>query len=402
MKIKKMLLIIFVLLISFRTTVYAEEMPQESQLYARSACLIDADSGRVLYVKNGDQQMANASTTKIMTCIIALETGNLNDTATASQLAAKQPKVHLGVKTGDQFTLKDMLYSLMLESHNDSAVIIAEHIAGSVEQFADMMNQKAKEIGCENTHFVTPNGLDGQDDGGKHSTTAKDLAQIMRYCIMESEQKEMFLEITRTPSYSFWNKAETTLYNCNNHNAFLGMMEGALSGKTGFTGDAGYCYIGALRRDGKTFIVALLACGWPNNKTYKWSDTKKLMTYGLEEYEYRDVLDKNFCCDPILVLDGQYDGHLGKNTAKTQLNLNINGDEQLNILLRKDEEIQIEYELPDQLQAPVKAGTKVGKVRYLLGDEVLKEYPVYTADSVKKIDFGWCFDIIKSKYLLLR
>lgn len=402
MKIKRILLLIFVLLIGFRTTVYAEEMPQESELYARSACLIDADSGRVLYVKNGDQQMANASTTKIMTCIIALEAGNLDDTVTASQVAAKQPKVHLGVKNGDQFTLKDMLYSLMLESHNDSAVIIAEHIAGSVEQFADMMNQKAKEIGCENTHFVTPNGLDGQDDGGKHSTTANDLAQIMRYCIMESEQKEMFLEITRTPSYSFWNKAETTLYNCNNHNAFLGMMEGALSGKTGFTGEAGYCYIGALRRDEKTFIVALLACGWPNNKTYKWSDTKKLMTYGLKEYEYRDVLDKNFCCDPIPVLDGQYDGILGKDTAKTQLNLKIADDEQLNILLGKDEEIRIEYELPDQLQAPVKADTKVGKVSYLLGDEVLKEYPVYTTDSVKKIDFGWCFDIIKNKYLLLR
>lgn len=402
MKIKKILLFIFVLLMGFQMTVYAEEMPNESQLYARSACLIDADSGRVLYEKNADQQLANASTTKIMTCIIALETGNLNDTVTVSELAAKQPKVHLGVKTGDQFTLKDLLYSLMLESHNDSAVIIAEHIAGSVEQFADLMNQKAKEIGCGNTHFVTPNGLDGQDDGGKHSTTAKDLSQIMRYCINESPQKDMFLEITRTPSYSFWNKAETNLYNCNNHNAFLGMMEGALSGKTGFTSDAGYCYVGALRKDGKTFIVALLACGWPNNKTYKWSDTKKLMTYGLEEFEYRDVLDKNFNCDAISVLDGQYKGILGKDTAKTNLNLELTDDEQLNILLRKDEEIQIEYEIPEQLQAPVKAGTKVGKVRYLLGDEVLKEYPIYTSDNVKKIDFSWCFDIIKSKYLLLR
>ena len=191
----------------------------------------------------------------------------------------------------------------MLESHNDSAVAIAEHLAGSVEGFARMMNEKAKDLGCNDTYFITPNGLDatktitykdGTSEVKTHSTTARDLARIMSYCIMESPQKETFLKITRTASHSFQNvklKEDGSVtngsksYSCNNHNAFLSMMDGALSGKTGFTGNAGYCYVGALERDGRTFVVSLLACGWPNNKTYKWSDTKKLMGYGIDNYQ---------------------------------------------------------------------------------------------------------------------
>lgn len=402
MKIRKILLFIFIIVIGLQTPVYAEGEPKESKLYARSACLIDGDSGRVLYAKNANEQLANASTTKIMTCIVALESGQLDAIVTASERAAKQPKVHMGVKKGEQFILRDLLYSLMLESHNDAAVIIAEHVGGSVEGFAKMMNAKAKEIGCEKTNFITPNGLDEQNKDGKHGTSAQDLARIMRYCIMESKQKDAFLEITRTPAYSFWNKEETRIYNCNNHNAFLGMMEGALSGKTGFTGDAGYCYVGSLRRDGRTFIVALLACGWPNNKSYKWADTKALMTYGIEQYGYQDVLEKDKDFKPMTVENGQYEGRLGDKGAKIQLTTNLPKDAQFNVLLRKDEKVEVEYELPDKLAAPIKTGVKVGKVRYRLGDEIIKEYPIYTANSVNKIDFTWCFDIIKDKFLLIR
>ena len=292
--------------------VYAQEEPADSELYARSACLMDADSGRVLYEKDGEEKRPNASTTKIMTCILALENGNPDDTVTATKRAAGQPKVHLGVHEGDQFRLNDLLYSLMLESHNDSAVMIAEHIAGSVEDFAGMMNQKAQEIGCENTYFITPNGLDDQNEQGVHGTTAQDLARIMRYCIMQSPKREEFLAITQTASYTFWNMEETVIYNCYNHNAFLSMMEGALSGKTGFTADAGYCYVGALEQDGKTFIVSLLACGWPNNKSYKWSDTKKLMTYGLEHYSIQDVLIRELPAAQLEVLEGQHGGRLSE------------------------------------------------------------------------------------------
>lgn len=290
-RIGKMMLslILFgVLLFGSATAAFAEggeAVLDENKLYARSAVLMDADSGRILYEKDGHKKMPMASTTKIMTCILTLESGKTEEIVEISSYAASMPKVHLGMRAGEHYRMKDLLYSLMLESHNDSAVAIAEHVGGSVEGFAEMMNQKAAELGCKDTFFITPNGLDAQKEietpeGSvtvEHSTTAADLAKIMSYCIVNSPQKDGFLEITRTPSHSFSNLkvkeggeavSGGRNFSCNNHNAFLSMMEGALSGKTGFTGKAGYCYVGSLKRDDKTFVVALLACGWPNNKTY--------------------------------------------------------------------------------------------------------------------------------------
>ena len=264
------------------------EIEEPKNLYALSACLMDADSGRILLGKEEDVRRANASTTKIM--IVTLEYADLNDVVTFSDYAASQPDVQLNGASGEQFLLKDLCFSLMLESHNDSAVAIAEHVAGSVEAFAGLMNEKAAELGCMDTYFITPNGLDKEDENGFHGTTAADLARIMSYCIKESPMKETFLEITQTPSYSFSNIEGTRNYSCNNHNRFLTMMDGAISGKTGFTGNAGYCYVGALRRDDRTYVVALLGCGWPNNKNYKWSDTKQLMQYGIDSFEKVNLL----------------------------------------------------------------------------------------------------------------
>ena len=271
--------------------VLAQEPPKETELYAKSAVLMDGDSGRVLYEKNGYEALANASTTKILTCILALENCELDSQVQVSSYAASQPKVHLGMREGQSFSLRDLLYGLMLESYNDCAVAIAEYIAGDTKEFAKMMNNKAKEIGCEDSYFITPNGLDGKDENGFHHTTAADLAKIMRYCIKISPKSAEFLKITGTQQYSFTDADGTSSYSCYNHNAFLQMMEGAISGKTGFTGTAGYCYVGALEREGKTYIVALLACGWPNNKSYKWSDTKKLMTYGVENFWKKNLLE---------------------------------------------------------------------------------------------------------------
>lgn len=249
-----------------------KETTAPESLHALSAVLMDGTSGRVLYGKNAEEPRAMASTTKIMTCILILEQCNLEETAATSAYAASMPKVHLGAAEGEEFYVKDLLYSLMLESHNDSAVILAEHAGGDVSGFAEKMNEKAREIGCEDTWFITPNGLDAQEEVQgevkKHHTTATDLGRIMRYCISQSPKKEEFLEITRTPSYSFQDVSGKRSFSCNNHNAFLSMMEGALSGKTGFTSEAGYCYVGALEQDGKTLIVALLGCGWPNHKNY--------------------------------------------------------------------------------------------------------------------------------------
>lgn len=378
-------------------TVHAEEIEEPKNLYAQAAVLMDAETGRILFEKSGQEILPMASTTKIMTCILALEEGNLDDIVTVSAYAAAQPKVHLGMREGEQFYLRDLLYSLMLESHNDSAVAIAEHLAGSVEGFAALMNKKAKELGCHHTYFLTPNGLDEADEQGSHSTTAEDLARIMSYCIMDSEKKEDFLTITGTPNFTFANIGGNRTFGCSNHNSFLTMMEGAISGKTGFTGKAGYCYVGAVRRDGRTFVVSLLACGWPNNKNYKWKDMQKLMQYALDHYQYRDVYEEiDFPYIPV-------ENGIAKtgNLFETAVaNLVVEKDEEgkLEALLRTDESVEIDVEYDKSLIAPLSKGEVVGSVRYHLKGDTLKEYPVVVAEDVKARDMKWCFEQIFKLY----
>lgn len=367
-----------------------------SQLYAQSAVLMDADSGRILFAKNGQEERAMASTTKIMTCILALENGDLSEEITVSAEAASQPAVRLGMREGQRFRLNDLLYSLMLESHNDSAVAVAECVGGTVEGFAAMMNRKAMELGCSDTYFITPNGLDAEDETGKHHTTAADLARIMKYCIMDSEKKDAFLEITRTESYQFSDCDGSGSYSCSNHNSFLHMMEGALSGKTGFTADAGYCYVGALRRDDRTFIVALLACGWPNNKGYKWSDTRKLMDYALENYQYREFGTEEETVS-VVVENGTAGGFPGADGVQIGASAET---EPFRVLLKSGEEIDVEYDVPESVEAPVEKGQTLGTVVYSLNGGTLREYPLAADASVRKRDFSVCLSYIRDCFFL--
>ncbi|MCI8814316.1 MAG: D-alanyl-D-alanine carboxypeptidase [Lachnospiraceae bacterium] len=370
-----------------------EQAPEElRQLYAQSAVLMDGDTARVLYEKNGYDFMPMASTTKVMTCMLAIENAPGDDIVRVSSYAASMPDVQLNIREGEEYYLKDLVYSLMLQSHNDSAVAIAEHIGGSVEGFADMMNEKAKAIGCANTHFVTPNGLDASDEGGAHGTTAADLARIMSYAI----RNETFLRITQTRNYSFSDVQGTRNYTVHNANALLDMMAGALSGKTGFTNAAGYCYVGAVRQDGKTFIVALLACGWPSHKSYKWSDTRKLISYGLRHYEYREA-EKIPDLGAVAVEDGIPTDRGWADTAYVNVRVE-KPKESLRILMREDENVRIEKNYAKSLKAPVKRGKKVGNIRYYLGDLLLKEYPVITAGTIEKADYTWCCERVFGKY----
>lgn len=364
-----------------------EDKDEPKQLHAQSAVLMDADSGRVLYGKEENQIRPMASTTKIMTCILALEEMEKNQMVTISDYAAGQPKVHLGVQSQERYYLKDLLYSLMLESHNDSAVAIAEGIAGSVESFADRMNRKAKELGCNHTYFVTPNGLDDSDEEGTHSTTARDLAVIMRYCMMQSPMKEEFLEITQTRSYQFTDVDGKRNFICTNHNAFLDMMEGALTGKTGFTADAGYCYVGGLRQNGKTFIVALLACGWPNHKSYKWEDTRALMEYGMNEYEYRNVWQEVSIPDVFVTNGVRKQSPFESNI---QIEAHVDGKEDIPVLLRDDEQVKVQTEVESSVEAPVVKGETLGIVRYILEGEEIASYDVIADESIEKRTFKWC------------
>ncbi|MFW5650618.1 MAG: serine hydrolase [Acetivibrio ethanolgignens] len=383
-----------------------EEIKEPDNLYALSACLMDADTGRILFEKNGEEERAMASTTKIMTLLVALEHGNLEDEVKISENAARQPDVQLNVCTGEKYKLEDLLYSLMLESHNDAAVAIAEHVGGSAEGFANLMNQKAKELTLSHTHFVTPNGLDGEDDGGKHRTTAVELARLLSYCITESAQKEKFLEITQKSSHSFSDLEGKRQFTCNNHNAFLNMMEGALTGKTGFTGEAGYCYVGALRRDGKTFVVSLLGCGWPNNKGYKWKDTKKLMEYGIANYEKKSLEklpQKGEVLKVVPVVDGEpkcygEEAKVALVLEKPFLDGSMEGRNSL--LLRKDEQLVVKTELPASLTAPLEEHAVVGKVSYFINEEKLGESNVMAQNTVPKVTFHWYFFQLLKEFFL--
>lgn len=381
-----------------------------SKLYAQSAVLMDGESGRVLFEKGGGEERPMASTTKIMTCILALEKGNLNDIVTVSEEAARQPEVHLGMKEGDQFYMEDLLYSIMLESHNDSAWAVAEHISGSVEEFSNLMDQKAKELGCSHTNFVTPNGLDGEDEDGIHRTTAEELARIMQYCIMESPQKEAFLQITQTKTRTFQDTTGKKQFTCNNHNAFLNMMEGALTGKTGFTGEAGYCYVGAVRQGDRTLIVALLACGWPNNKNYKWVDMKKLVQYGFDQFEYRQYWEEALQNDEIRILEAgkekevkdsvTQDGNLYEDgTVNAFLNISVT-DREKRILMKKTETIEIQIQEQDTIQAPVEKNQKLGKVTLLLNGEVLDRKNIISGEQILKKDLLWTYRQIWKTYAL--
>ena len=374
-------------------------------LYALSAVLMDGENGRVLYGKEAYKGRPNASTTKVMTCILALELAKGDDYVQVSGNAASQPQTRLGMREGQQFYLEALLYSLMLKSHNDSAVAIAEHIGGSVEGFAEKMNEKAKELGCKDTHFVTPNGLDGEDEGGIHHTTARDLALIMAYAIKNAT----FVHITQTRDYTFTDISGKKHYSVHNTNAFLDMETGVISGKTGFTGNAGYCYVCAVRQDERLFIVALLGCGWPGNKNYKWSDTKKLLSYGRENYQYV-MLPELPQLPEIPVTEaapGKEDPYPQKSDRSgyppKQVMLKIHAvlsekDREKRYLLKKTETITWETELPDKLPAPIQKNQKISTLHAKLNGKELLSCLVTADDKIDRITYKWYVDKVFKDY----
>ena len=400
----------------------------DENLYALSAVLMDGETGRVLYGKEAYKGRPNASTTKVMTCILALELAKGDDYVQVSGNAASQPQTRLGMREGrlgpgqssrshsqpqtrlgmregQQFYLEDLLYSLMLKSHNDSAVAIAEHISGSVEAFAEKMNEKAKELGCKDTHFVTPNGLDGEDEGGIHHTTARDLALIMAYAIKNAT----FVHITQTRDYTFTDISGKKHYSVHNTNAFLDMETGVISGKTGFTGNAGYCYVCAVRQDERLFIVALLGCGWPGNKNYKWIDARKLLSYGRENYHY-SMLPELPQLPEIPVTEaapGKEDPYPQKSDRSgyppKQVMLKIHAvlsekDREKRYLLKKTETITWETELPDKLPAPIQKNQKIGTLHAKLNGKELLSCLITADDKIGRITYKWYVDKVFKDY----
>ncbi|MBQ4283014.1 MAG: D-alanyl-D-alanine carboxypeptidase [Lachnospira sp.] len=397
-----------------------------TSLYSKYACLMDADTGRILIGKNANTQVPMASTTKIMTLIIALEYGERDFVCTTSPYAATMPDVQLNAKSKETFVLDDLLYSLMLQSHNDSAVIIAENVAlqyitnvrnqkdadilgittdatydfvpdttnpdssfiGSlskeqskllVKVFTGLMNKKAAELGCYNTHFITPNGLDAQEDEKIHSTTPRDLSIIMSYCIKNEE----FLKITQTPSHSF------SRYSVSNANAFLNMYPNIISGKTGFTNDAGYCYVCAYTDGERTFIVSLLACGWPNNKTYKWKDAKKMLNYARESYFPTQVVEADTLSHSINIINGLADS------------ITITNPLEYSMLLSKDDVVNVTVNAPNYLKAPVYNGQNIGSIDIYVNEELHNSIPLYSGENVDAKDSNYYIKSLLNQFLFI-
>lgn len=345
-----------------------QEEKEKLSLNARAAVLMDADSGRILYGKNETMAFPMASTTKIMTLIVALEHNEPDQIVMASAGASAMPEVRLGVHEGERYRMEDLYYAMMLESFNDAAMMIAEGTVGSVENFAELMNEKAISLGCTQTYFITPNGLDAADEKGVHSSTAEDMAKIMRYAI----DNEDFLKITQTADYSFTDCDRKRSFEVHNKNVLLTMMDGVLSGKTGYTADAGYCYVCAVKKDDRTFIVALLGSGWPPHKGYKWSDVQTLLDYGDKNYRYQTIdISKGVPDRQVHVMNGEQD--FATVRAK-QTNYRF--------LLSSKDKVHVESVLPGQLEAPVEAGQSVGSIRIFVNGDLMTENDYVTINKI--------------------
>ncbi|MEX0803346.1 MAG: D-alanyl-D-alanine carboxypeptidase [Candidatus Binatia bacterium] len=250
----------------------------EKDLSARALLLMNAQTGKILYQKDADLRLPPASTTKVLTAILALESAKKpRNLLPVSKAATRVPASKLYLKPGQTISIEDLLYALLLSSANDASLVLAEGIGGTVEKFADMMTKKAHHLGATNSHFTNPHGLTAVD----HYSTARDLALIFRYAMKNPTFREIVhTKISSVRSLSPGKKrAKARLISVRNHNRLLWSFDGALGGKTGYTFAAQKCFVGAVERNGVTLIVSLLG------SRDLWGDTKRLLEYGFDNYE---------------------------------------------------------------------------------------------------------------------
>lgn len=322
------------------------------ELSAHSAILMDADTGAVLYEKNPDERSLIASTTKIMTALVVLEQAELSDPVLVPAEAAGVEGSSMYLKAGERLSVEDLLHGLMLASGNDAAVALAIHISGSVDAFAELMNQKAEELGLNNAHFSNPNGLDSQ---GNYAT-ARDLGKLGRAALQNQE----FRRIVSRKSY------HCTGHDLINHNKLLWQYEGALGIKTGFTKKAGRILVGAAEQKGRTLVSVTVYA--PDD----WQDHKKLLDYGFEQYSNQQAISAAQVLGTIPVISGQ------------ENQVDVLAQEEILCWLLPGEKPRVELQIPPFLYAPVEQGNHVGSAEVYLGDKKIATVPVYTASSVQQ------------------
>jgi D-alanyl-D-alanine carboxypeptidase (penicillin-binding protein 5/6) len=343
---------------------------------------MDYKTGRVLWGKNERTPMAMASTTKIMTAVLALESGKLDQVVTVSKRAAMAPPVKMGLSTGEKLLLSDLLYALMLESQNDAACAIAEGISGSIEEFCAQMTNKARELGANDTLFETPNGL----DKGNHHSTAYDMALITRYALSKPE----FVALINTKNNSF--SSDRRSYSFTNKNRLLNEYQGANGVKTGFTGKAGHCFVGAAQRGDMELISVVLASGWGRaGKEGKWSDTKALLNYGFSNYKYETIIIPGTMAGDVPVTRSR----TGKVGAKysAELVLPLNETEKQNI--------QVEVCLPEKVKAPVSDGDALGEAKVSISGQLAAVIPLTATGQAERHDYKTSLEKIFNSWFML-
>ena len=330
---------------------------------ARASILIEAKTGRVLYESNAHEALPMASTTKVMTALLALERGNLDDMVTAGPNAFGVPGTSIYLSLGERLTLRDILYGLMLASGNDAAVAIAEHIGGTVPDFCRMMTERAEEIGCENTVFTTPHGLPA--DG--HHTTAWDLALIAR----EAMQNPVFREIVSTQRATLpWSGHEYSRV-LNNKNKLLSAYAGAMGVKTGYTKAAGRCLVFAAERNGLELIGVVLNCpDW-------FDEAAAILDRGFENWQMAQVLSAGESVREIPVTGG------------VQASVRAVAQSDAAAPVAWDAWPDLFIDLPESLAAPVKAGQVIGAARMVDQGETLLTVPLLSAENVPERSFRY-------------
>ena len=396
--IKKILIFILILFIfsTFSQFSYAAE---KISISSGAGLLIERSSDRILFEKNADKIMYPASTTKILTAIVVLENADLSEMATISKNALEtipNGYVTCNLQVGEELSVKDLMYALMVKSANDAAVVLAEHVGGSVENFSNMMNQKAKEIGCKNTHFVNPNGIHDDD----HYTTAYDLYLMADYALSFEYTNEFRDFVSKTsytlPATNKYPAEDRTFSTTNdlikiNNNARIDnyYYNNALGIKTGHTSQAGYCLVSSSHRDDLEFISVILDGGFDSRGlSERYTETIKLFNFGYDNFTLTKLREANNIIDTI-----------EKATKETeQLNLLIK--DEITVINDKETDMSMihpEITLKENIIAPIAKGEVLGTIKYVV-DEIEYSSELIAEHDVEKFDIT--FQLIITGILL--
>lgn len=328
-----------------------------------AAVVMDFESGRILYDKNGDEKRPMASLTKIMTSIMLVENCDLDEMIEVPAKATWIGGSTVGLKKGDMVSARSLLYGMLLPSGNDCAYTVAIHIGGTIENFANMMTKKAQEIGAKDTSFANPHGLDNEN----HYTTAKSLAIITRYALNNKYINEVVNTKSATINFGSFSKLLT------NTNALLRTYEKADGVKTGFTNGANRCLVASATDDNRRFIAVVLGADTTN---IRFLAAKDLLEKSFERYKLMDISDYLKHYINIPVIKGNISNY--ERTFLDNLSIPLTSEEY--------EDIYVKQDIIEKIDAPMNAGTKLGNIKVMLEDEILYEKDIYLDENIKKKD----------------